>query len=361
MRRWFPASAGGLVVGIAVASLTAVSVAGQRQTADSTEKTAKRTAWTAPVSADGHPDLSGKWSHNSATPFERPAELAGRSLLTDAEVTALSQRAAELFNGDTDAAFGDEVFLQTLHSLQRPDRTFISADTTGNYNHFWLVDRTFDNRTSMIVDPPDGRQPTLTEAAVKRRMAAAEQRKQHQFDGPEDIPLGERCITGTVPMLMAGYNNYYQIIQDAKSIAINMEMRHDTRMIPLDGRPHLPKGLQLWLGDPRGRWEGGTLVVDSTNFRGADLPRGGQLSASTHLIERFTLVDSDTLKYEATVDDPATWTKPWTAVAFFRRTTDEIYEYACHEGNEAMAGTLSGARAQEEAAENRGSNSQSPK
>jgi hypothetical protein len=189
----------------------------------------------------------------------------------------------------------------------------------------------------------------LTADAQKRRAAAAEHRKTHPFDGPEDIALGERCITGNVPMLGAGYNNYYQIVQTPTSVAINMEMRHDTRLISLESRPHLPKNVHLWLGDPVGRWEGDTLVVDTTNFRN-DSPVGlGGASENTHLVERFTRVAPDTLKYEVTIDDPATWTKPWTAVLFMRSSKDQIYEYACHEGNEAMTGTLNGARVKEKA------------
>jgi hypothetical protein len=343
------ATLGALAAVIAGISLAAVTVGGQTaaKAPAATEK-----AWTAPRAADGHPDLSGVWSHNSATPLERPLELAGRPLLTDEEVTAMKKKAAELFNGNGDAGFGDSIYLAALKNVLGKEKGFTSRDAaTGDYNSFWIVDREFDNRTSLITDPSDGRLPPLTPEAQKRRAAADERRRLHPFDGPEDIALGERCITGSVPMLGAGYNNYYQIAQAPGYVAIDMEMRHDTRMIPLDGRPHLPSDLRFWLGDSRGRWEGDTLVVDTTNFRDDTTISVGNASAKTHVIERFARVSPDTLKYEVTLDDPATWTKPWTAVLFMRSSKDQIYEYACHEGNEAMSGTLAGARVQEKNAE----------
>src|SRR5437762_6011709 len=222
---------GAFVVAVAVA-LVVIPVAAQSGKADAK---ARAEAWTPPRGADGHVDLSGVWSHNAATPFERPKELEGRELLTDQEVENLKRNAAELFNGDTDAAFGDSVFLAAL----RKNDKFKSTDTTGNYNHFWLVDREFDNRTSLINDPKDGKLPALTANAQQQQTIATERQKLHPFDGPEDIALGERCITGTVPMFGAGYNNYYQIVQHPNYVGINMEMRHDTRMIPVGSRPHV--------------------------------------------------------------------------------------------------------------------------
>ena len=296
----------------------------------------QRRAYTPPRAGDGHADLSGVWSHNSATPFERPKELADREFLTEQEVANLKANAAELFNGNTDAAFGDSVFLAAL----RKNDNFKSTDSTGNYNHFWLVDREFDNRTSLINDPKDGRLPPMTEDAKKAQAAAAERRKLHPFDGPEDINLSERCITGSVPMFGAGYNNYYEITQSAGFVAINMEMRHDTRVIPIGARPHLASGVNQWLGDPRGHWEGDTLVIESSNFH-----EYGRVGPTHKLItEKLSRFDPTTLRYEVTVNDPETYSKPYTAVLFMKQSKDQVYEYACHEGNEAMTGTLGGER-----------------
>src|SRR4051812_15551756 len=329
---------GALAAVIAVVSFSAGTVAGQ-------------TGYNPPRTADGRPDLSGVWSHNAATPFERPKELEGRALLTDAELTQLKKNAAKLFNGETDAAFGDSVFLAAL----KESSDFKSTDTqTGNYNHFWLVDREFDNRTSLIVDPPDGRLPALTADAQKKQAEAAEYRRAHYADGPEDVP--HNCYGGSLPMLGAGYNNYYQIAQSAESVGILMEMMHDVRIVSLDGREPLPSTIQQRLGSSRGRWDGDTLVIETTNFKDnvrAGGAGGRGTTSTTRLTEKFTRTSASTLKYEVTVNDPARYTKPWTAVLYWKaEPKDQIFEFACHEGNEAMAGTLSGYRAQErEAAE----------
>jgi hypothetical protein len=331
-----------VVVGLAAAALLAGATLAAQAPAPAAA------SWTAPRAADGHPDLSGIWEHNAATPLERPDELKDRATLTNDELKTMQATAAKLFGGDGDAAFGDSIYVATLRNVLGSEKGFKSRDAgTGDYNSFWVVGRWFENRTSLISDPSSGKIPPLTDAAKKRRAEAAEQRSKHPFDGPEDIALGERCITGSVPMLGAGYNNYYQIVQTPTTVAVGMEMRHDTRMIPIANRPHHPKNVQLWLGDPVGRWEGDTLVVDSANFRNDSPVAGGGASDTLHLVERFTRVGPDTLKYEVTFDDSATWTKPWTAVLFMKKTTDPIFEYACHEGNTSMVGTLRGARTQE--------------
>ena len=304
--------------------------------------------WTPSRTADGHPDLQGVWANNNATPLERPKELAGRAILTEKEVAALQNKAHELFdNGNSDAAFGDTVFASVLANVNGSKSGFTSTDgKTGDYSSVWLVERNFDNRTSLITDPPDGRLPALTAEAQKRRAAAAAARERLP-EGPEDRSLSERCITFGAPRLGAGYNSYYQIVQSPDSVAIVMETIHDARVIPLDGRPHLPSTVQTWLGDSRGRWEGDTLVVDTTNYKA-----GAFMNASEklHVIERFTRTGPDTLKYEVTVDDPATWVKPWSVTIPLSHSRDAIYEYACHEGNEGLLGILAGARAEEKAA-----------
>src|SRR4051812_20479400 len=283
---------------VAVVALSSNAVAGQD--ASSTTKNSAAQTYTAPRTADGQPDLQGVWANNDATPLERPKELEGRKLLTDAEVAALRKRAGELFNGETDAAFGDSIFLAVLKDA----KDFKSTDTqTGNYNHFWIVDREFDNRTSVVSDPDTGRIPALTPAAEKAKAAAAEYRKEHPADGPEDLPLSHRCITFGVPRLGAGYNSYFQIFQAKDYVAIGQEMIHDVRIIPLDGRPHVDSNIRQWLGDARGHWEGDTLVVDTTNF--SDKSRFQNLSSENlHTVERFTRTGPKTIQWDVTVNDP---------------------------------------------------------
>ena len=350
MRHPFRSGFASLVVAGIVVSLLAVVTAGQGKESKPNATAASGKTWKAPRTPWGHPDLQGTYANNGATPFERPKQLAGRPLLTDAELASLKQKAAELFNGETDAAFGDEVYLTAIGGASG----FRSTDTTGNYNHFWLVDREFDNRTSLIVDPQDGRLPALTPAAQRHEAERAAYRKAHPYDGPEDIPLSQRCVTRGIPAIRAGYNSYYQILQTPGHVAIHMEMMHDTRIIPLDGRAHLTSAVGQMLGDSRGRWEGDTLVVETTNF--TEKPDGtSQLrfwqSRKMKLIERFTRVAPNRVQYEFTIDDPDVWTRPWTAMIPWEQTTDLIYEFACHEGNaSAMIGTLRGARLQEQAA-----------
>jgi hypothetical protein len=342
VHRWRLANLRTFVAVIAAVTLAGVTLAGQASAPLAPK------SWTAPRAADGHPDISGVWEHNAATPLERPDELAGRATLTNDELAQLKQKAAELFDGNGDAAFGDAVYIAALHNVLGKEKGFKSRDVaTGDYNSFWIVGRWFESRTSLLTSPASGKLPAMTAAAQKRQAEQAERRKSHPFDGPEDIALGERCITGNVPMIGAGYNNYYQIVQSPTHVAVNMEMRHDSRMIPITDRAHLPSNVHLWLGDPVGKWEGDTFVVDSTNFRNdAGVGRGGS-SEKLHMIERFSRVGPDALKYEVTINDPETWTQPWTAVLYMKQSKDQIYEYACHEGNEAMSGTLGGARVQE--------------
>jgi hypothetical protein len=305
------------------------------------------TPWELPRTIDGQPDFQGVWANNNATPLERPKELEGRDRLTDAEVEAMKHRAAELFDGTGDAAFGDEVFRTVLASLNESDtgphekgaKDFDSD--TGDYSSVWIVARDWDNRTSLITDPPDGKMPALTPQA-RARTAAVAAAFARPATGPEDRALSERCITYGLPQLLAGYQSYYRIVQSRDAVVIATEMIHDARVVPLDGSPHLPSKIRQWLGDPRGHWEGDTLVIDSTNFKARSFR---DASEHLHLVERLTRVGPDTLEYEVTIDDPDTWIRPWTLMIPLRRSSDEVFEYACHEGNVGMIGILAGARA----------------
>ncbi len=305
-------------------------------------------SWKAPRTAYGQPDFQGVWANNTATPLERPKELANRPYLTEQEVAALKKKAGELFdNGNSDAAFGDQVFITALANVKGTKTGFTSTDGgTGDYNSVWLSPRDWDNRTSLITDPPDGRLPPLTGKARKKQAAIAALRSRLPA-GPEDRSLSERCITFGAPRLGAAYQSYFQIVQSAKQVVIEQETIHDARIIPIDGSPHLPSHIRNWLGDPRGHWEGDTLVVDTTNYR-----PGVFMNYSTpqlHVVEKFTRTSPDILKWEISIDDPGAWTRPWTAWIPLRHTHEILVEYACHEGNIGLQGILAGARAEEKA------------
>ena len=318
---------------------------------DLAKSKAVKQAWTPPRTPDGRPDFQGVWVNNNATPLERPKELAGRATLTDQEVAALKKKAHELFGGEGDAAFGDGVFNAALANVNGTKSGFKSSDGgTGDYSSVWTVERDWDNRTSLITDPPDGRMPAMTAEGQKRRggnpsnLAGLNRRA----DGPEDRPLQERCITYGSPSLVEGYQSGYQIVQSPAAVAITTEMIHDTRMLRLDSGPHPPSTVRQWLGDSRAHWEGDTLVVDTTNYK----PRSFMSISSEqlHVIERFSRTAPETLKYEITIDDPGTWTKPWSLMIPLKRADHALFEYACHEGNYGMAGILAGARVEEQQA-----------
>ena len=307
-------------------------------------------AWTPPLTSDGRPDLQGVWLNQSATPLERPKELAGRQFLTDEEVAEFKRRAARLFDTKTDSDFpGADNFFHAL--LANPER-FENPNATGNSSV--MIERTIDNRTSLIVDPADGKIPPMT-GEGQRRLASTPPPNAaggKPVAGPEELSNAMRCITYGTPRLgvqninAAGPMGYYQILQTPGHVTLTLEAIHETRIIPLDGRPHLPAGLRQWSGDSRGRWEGNTLVVDTTNFS----PQSNFMGAAEnlHVIERFTRVAADMLQYEITVDDSTTWTKPWTVMIRLKRTEAAIYEYACHEGNVlTMEGILGASRADE--------------
>jgi hypothetical protein len=321
----------------------AASLAGQAPASTRPGGTRAIDARTLPLGPDGHPDLQGVWLNNSATPLERPKALEGRQFLTDSEVAALRQRADRLFkNTNADFAAGDAVFLAALADIDH----FKSATATGTT--FEMIEREFDNRTSLIVDPPDGRIPALT-ADAQRRKAASDAIRKRAPEGPEDLNHVERCLTYGVPRLSgtntgAGPLGYYEIVQTPSYIVLFLEAVHEARIVNLDGRPHLPPSVRQWQGDSRGRWDGNTLVVDTTNFSARSDFMGS--SDHLHLVERFTRMAFDRIDYQITVDDPTTWTKPWTAVIRLKRSAERLYEYACHEGNyEVLRDIFAAARA----------------
>ena len=336
-----------LAIVTAVVSLVPVSVAGQARTASTNaKKPATAKTWTPPRTPDGQPDLQGVWLNNSATPLERPKALEGRQFLTDDEVAEFKQRAGRLLaDENNDFAGGDNLFLAVLANVAQ----YKNPNATGSTLE--MIEREFDNRTSLIVDPADGKIPWTPEgrhrqdAAVAAGLAVAP-------GGPEDLTGAMRCITYGVPRV--GVNNtsgagplgYYQIVQARGYVVLTLEAIHEARIIPLDGRPHLRESLRQWSGDSRGRWEGNTLVVDTTNFS----PQGNVMGSTErlHVVERFTRVAPDRINYEITLNDPTAWTKPWTAVIRLKQSPDAIYEYACHEGNyETMRGILAPARVKE--------------
>jgi hypothetical protein len=284
---------------------------------------------------DGHPDLQGVWDFRSATPLERPARFGGREFMTPEEVVEYEKLALAREDG-------------------RPPDDARSTEDQSVHPVWWLdygkkVVKT--SRTSLIVDPVDGKMPPQTtegrERAAARRAAA---RTHGPADSYENRSLQERCITRGLPevTLPGPYNNNVQIVQAPGYVMLMYEMIHDARIVPIDGRPHADPSLRSWMGDSRGRWEGDTLVIDTTNFTDRTNFRGA--GANLHLIERITRVDADTIEYRFTVEDPTTWTRPWTAAYPMVRSEGPIYEFACHEGNYGLRDILSGARYEERVA-----------
>jgi hypothetical protein len=322
-------------------SLMAVSLLAQ---SPGTSSSATPAGWRVPRTPDGRPDLQGVWGNNSVTPMTRPRQWKDKTLLTDAEVDELKQMATRFVDQGGDAIFGNFV-QQMLDAKDKGSYAQVSYDpTTGNYNQFWMADREWDNRTSLIIDPPDGQFPALTPQAEARR--AAEKAKaagRGPADGPEDRPLSERCISYGAPRTGANYNSYVQIIQSPDTTVLLQEMIHDARIVPMTARPHLPARVRQLHGDPRGRWDGDTLVVETTNYL-----NGFQGSTpNVTLTERYTRVSPDFINWEITVNDPDTWARPYTFMIRLKKTDALIYEYACHEGNYSMEGILAGARRDE--------------
>jgi hypothetical protein len=293
-----------------------------------------RTAW-------GKPDLTGVWDFRTITPLERPANLADKEFLTEEEAAKAEQDVVE----------------RNRRIDERPaERTTAGGNvdtradgTPGFYNNFWLDGGTKPvgtRRTSLVIDPPNGRVPALTPAAQKRVEERRAYLKEHPADSYEDRSASDRCILGFnagPPLTPGGYNQNMQVVQTRDHVVLMTEMVHTARIVPLDGRPQLNASFRQWSGEARGRWEGDTLVIETTNFKEERRWRGS--TANMKLIERLTLLDPDTLEYKYTVIDPDTWTSPWTAAIPLRRTTEPMYEYACHEGNHSMVGILSGQRA----------------
>ena len=293
--------------------------------------------WKAPRTPWGEPDLQGVWTSQPelGVPFERPAAFGTRQVLTDEEFAqreAQARRQIESDNADFNQETADTSNAGQVGSATSPPPT-------------WLERGKASHRTSMVIDPPDGRVPATTEAGIRRQRAAGLGALANgPFDGPEDMGLYQRCITRNVPnaMFPAVYNANTRIVQGPGYVAITYEMIHETRVIPTTMRPHLKSDMRQYLGDSVGHWEGDTLVVDVTNFSPKDNYRGS--GAGLHLIERYKRT-ADGLRYEVTVDDPDTWARPWTAALNLQPQPAGMFEYACHEGNYAMKNMLTASRA----------------
>ena len=317
--------------------LVAGTAASQTRTLSDTDP--PRTVW-------GAPDFRGTWDFRTMIPLERPSVFEGKEFLTEEEAAEFEQRTLQARNNDNRSSNA-------------------AADVEGAYNDFWWDwgDNLTDNRTSLITDPPDGKIPSLMEGAVRlngtRSFSERPVRTRIMIGspvhGPEDLGLSERCILGFSsgpPILPSAYNNNLQVFQTPDYVVILTEVIHEVRVVPLDGRPHLPGRIKQWLGDSRGRWEGDTLVVETTNYSDKTgsfntLTASWGYGTKLHLIERFRRVNATTLNYEFTVSDPETFTRSFTASIPMKMTEGPIYEYACHEGNYAMEGMLAGARASE--------------
>jgi len=296
-----------------------------------------------PRTADGHPSLEGIWDSASLTPLQRPANLGTKEFYTEAEAAAYAKQRVDEVNRDRRDG-GPEVDVNRSYNELFYDRGTKLARTL---------------RTSMIIDPPDGRIPPMTPAALARAKARDAYFAAHGSDGPEDRPLPDRCLMFSQsgpPMIPGNYNNNYQIVESPDSIAILAEMGNQVRVIPLDGRAPLAPSAQAWMGDSRGHWEGDTLVVETSNFRSNERSRfgvqydSGLTDENLHITERFTRTSADAITYRATISDPTVYTRPWTMEVIMERAEGPLYEYACHEGNYGLAGVLAGAREQEKKA-----------
>jgi hypothetical protein len=292
-----------------------------------------------PRTLDGHPDFQGVWDSASLTPFQRPVELGTKAFYTEDEANAYERKRVQDLNRDRRDGSADEDLARSYNELF--------------YDRGTRLART--RRTSMVIDPPDGRVPPMTPEARAKFQTFQAKFAAHPADGPEDRPLPDRCLMFSQsgpPMIAGNYNNHYQIVQTPDYLTILAEMGNQVRVIPLAGRAALPETIRQWKGVSRGHWEGETLVIETTNFRFNERSRfgvqyDGMSDENLRIIERFARPGPDLIIYRATIDDPTVYTKPWTMEVSLEKAQGPLYEYACHEGNFAMVGVLAGARAQE--------------
>ncbi len=344
---------GALVIGGLASPGSDITLNAQTQASTVPPPPATSATWNVPRTPHGDPDLQGVWNFATATPLERPGELQGRDRLTDQEAAEFEHEIRQNVDADRKTALDKGEAGKPVASAARSTAAQLSPELRFAYNNFWYDEnrtKTVETkRTSLVVDPPDGRVPAITEEARARQAARA--RTAGRVDGPEDRGISERCIVGFnagPPMTPSYYNNHVQIFQGPGYVALLNEMIHSVRIVPLDGRPRLGPRLPQLAGNSRGRWEGNTLVVETTNFSPKSPFRGS--TETMRLVERFTRVGDTTLLYGFTAEDPATWTRAWSVEFPMRTTGEKVYEYACHEGNYGMANILTAARAEEKAA-----------
>ena len=301
-------------------------------------------SWSVPRMPDGHPDFQGVWANNGMTPLERPKHFGLRATMSDAELADIKRKAQAMQDGG-DAFFADELFIAAVEGKTK----FSSADTqTGNYDQTWLSDRIWDNRTSLIIDPADGRIPALAPGAAERaRAEATAAQRRGPADRAQDLSLGTRCISYGTPNIRAGYQSYFEVTQGPGVVALRTEMIHDARIFPIGAGPHVSRAIVQYHGDSRARWDGDTFVIETVNYT-ANATRLGATD-KLRTVEKYRRVADDTLEYYVTIDDPTVWSQPWTLMIPLKRTGEQLFEFACHEGNYGMRAILSGARAQERA------------
>jgi hypothetical protein len=342
MRHRMVASFGGLIA-IAVVALATHGVAGQAPAPAAAKPASPATAakkWTVPRTPDGQPDLQGYWTNSTYVPLERPDKVT-KATYTEQEFAALVKDAASREAEQTEpGTIADVHYDLSQFGLDRSQSAFVKNDL----------------RTSMIIEPANGKMPPLTAEGQKRAADRAAERRRlgATTDAVQNMPIGTRCLImagSGPPMMNAGYNSNYQIVQGQGYVMILVEMIHDARIIPIDGKQAaLPEGMRQWMGDSRGHWEGDTLVIETTNLNGKNPFRGS--SEKMKVTERIWRADANTLGYRFTIDDPGTWSAPWTAEAPMTKSVGPIFEHACHEGNYGVRNTLAGARREDkEAAE----------